>query len=330
MNEQPGDYWPKIIEDNLNGNIDLQDKKKLEEWLELSEENREQYRKHKELWLAVNLVKEARKYDHIKAYRNFQKRITEPEKKKRKSINFFRYVAAVLPLAILTAYFCYSYFSMKEISETMSLKTIVVPKGSTSRVLFRDGSNLWINSESEVELVPSVKSERRIDLKGEAFFEVARNEDLPFIVRAKEVEVKVLGTTFNVNAYADDDEIKISLESGSVELVLAEGGGLLLKPSEQAVCNLKTKEIIVREIDIRQVTAWKLDQLIFTGESFDVIIKILEKKFNITIDVEKPGLASARFSGDFTKGETIDQILKIMSAKNRFRYSMGESRVRIY
>lgn len=324
--------WLPLILDELRGELSISEQQELKAWLSSSAENKKYYDELKQLWLTLEVRDNAQMYDCEKAFQKFQHHIGKDKKaRNRVSVLSFLKYAAVMMLILVSGYLTYlTQFSTSDLDD-FALNSISVPKGSTSKVEFKDGSKIWINSGSEIALSEEKnKKERRIKLEGEAFLEVARNEKAPFVVETDHVNVQVLGTTFNVNAYADNKEVKVTLETGSVELILDSGEKHLLTPNEQVVYDVESKKSEVRTVDLKEVVAWKVNSLIFTGEMFSDIIVVLQNKFQVEIDVKKKGLLNSRFRGDFMNGETLEQILSVMSSGNRFRYSIKEDKVHIY
>lgn len=325
-----GDDWLDIIVNSFMSNISSLEQEKLNQWLDSSVDNQKRYDELKEIWDTLSVLEESEKYDYKSAFENFKDRVGEERPKKKRVLYSFLKYASIITILLLGSYFVQLNLT-KEPEEKFALNSISVPDGSTSKIEFKDGSRIWMNSNTELELVePKDKNERRVRLDGEAFLEVKRNEISPFTVETSSAEVKVLGTTFNVNAYADEKELKVTLESGSVEVLTGLGEKIQLSPSEQFVYDINSGTFSVQEIDLKKELAWKTNNLIFTGEPFGEIADLLEKKFKINIEIQNKSLLNTHFSGDFVNNETIEQILDVMSSNNRFRYNKNGNVIRIY
>lgn len=328
-NKQHNNDWLSVIVDDLSNNISPSAKEKLEEWLLSSEDNQKYYDELKETWQTIDIIHEANQFDSSNAFLRFRDKIHSkaPLPHKLSLRKVLTYAAVVIPFLFMS-YFSYSYFTENNDS---SLASISVPAGATSEVAFKDGSKVWLNSGSRIEVANNFgKKERRIKLDGEAYLEVARDTKSPFIVETEEVDVKVLGTVFNVNASKEQEEVRVTLQSGSVELLFNENDKLLLKPNEQAIYNITNKSIRVEQADMNKVLAWKNNVLIFSGEAFDSITHTLERKFNVKITIHNEILLNHRFVGDFVNNETIEQILNVMSSNKKFRYTINGNKIDIY
>lgn len=328
-NKQHNNDWLSVIVDDLSNNISPSAKEKLEEWLLSSEDNQKYYNELKETWQTIDVIHEANQFDSSNAFLRFRDKIHSetPLPHKLSLRKVLTYAAVVIPFLFMS-YFSYSYFTENNDS---SLASISVPAGATSEVTFKDGSKVWLNSGSRIEVANNFgKRERRIKLDGEAYLEVARDTKSPFIVETEEVDVKVLGTVFNVNASKEQEEVRVTLQSGSVELLFNENDKLLLKPNEQAIYNIASKSIRVEQADMNKVLAWKNNVLIFSGEAFDSITHTLERKFNVKITIHNEILLNHRFVGDFVNNETIEQILNVMSSNKKFRYTINGNKIDIY
>lgn len=329
--KQQHDYWITIILDDLSDNISTASKQELDEWLTMSESNKKLYDDIKEIWATLDVMDQAAQFDDKAAFLKLKEKMDDKivEKTSRKVTmrDVFRYAAIIIPFAFMS-YFTYSYFA---INRESPLATISTPKGSTSKVVFNDGSKVLLNSSSEIIVAASFgDKERRIMLDGEAYLEVTRNTSSPFVVQTEKVEVKVLGTVFNVNAASESEDVKITLESGNVELSFDEGTKLLLKPNEQAIYNIASGKIRIEEADMNKVLAWKNNHMIFSGETFEDIILTMEQRFDMNITIYNDNLKKQRFVGDFVNNETIEQILNVMASNKTFRYTIQGNVINIY
>jgi ferric-dicitrate binding protein FerR (iron transport regulator) len=198
-------------------------------------------------------------------------------------------------------------------------------RGQKLTITLPDGSTAKLNSESSIEY-PSVfdKEVRKVTIIGEVFFDITTNEDWPFIVSSKDVLTKVLGTSFNVSSYSDEEYIKVALVEGTVEVSAKDKAAVSLSPSEMAVIHEDEKEIIIKDFDIRKETAWKDNIIYFDGVTFDEMQRRLERWYNVEFVYDvKP--VFEEFEGDFTN-ETLEVVLKGMSA-NKFEYKLDGNKV---
>lgn len=322
------DVWLEIMVNSFKHEISNIEQLQLDEWLSHSVKNREYYEELKEIWYTMSVLEEAKEFDDVRAFQNFKEKTRSGSTKKFRIGALLKY-ASILLLILGSSYLINSKLDNNNEAQ-LALNYISVPDGSTSKVAFKDGTKIWMNSNTELELVAQKRAnERRVKLNGEAFLEVNRNEISPFTVETAAAEVKVLGTTFNVNAYGNDKELKVTLESGSVEVMTNQNETIKLVPGEQMVYDIVTNKFSVQEVNLKKELVWKTNNLIFTGESFEEIIELLERKFKVKIEVKNTTILNSRFSGDFVNRESLEQILDVMSAKSRFRYTYSKKENRI-
>lgn len=182
------------------------------------------------------------------------------------------------------------------------------PKGGGYQVVLSDGTKVWLNSASSLSFPEAFSGkERHVELTGEAYFEVAKNKDKPFYVIINKVEVKVLGTHFNIAAYGDDKQITTTLLEGAVQLTKNHKQSLL-KPGQQAVVNNSNDEIKVSEANIAEAMAWRNEYFIFNNDDIRSIMKKVSRWYDV--DVEYQGsFENQRFGGTFYRFKSINELL---------------------
>jgi len=226
--------------------------------------------------------------------------------------------AAVLFIPLLAAVFYY-YTSQPVSHEMLTLST---EKGEISNVILPDGSRVWLNVDSRLSYPVSygIKS-RNLELEGEAYFEVAKNEEVPFEVTAGNLTTKALGTHFVISAYPESSTIKSSLIEGSVE-VNCVNNQKILKPGQQVILDKVNRKLAVQSFDEEYELGWKNDQLIFRLTPFDDVITKLEKWYDINIEYNQDLFQSETLTVRFEKHETLEQVLRVFSKANGFSYSV--------
>ncbi len=170
-------------------------------------------------------------------------------------------------------------------SEEMLYNTIAVPRNGKFQILLRDGTRVWLNALSTLRFPTAFSpTERRVTLTGEAYFEVAKNTAKPFIVNANATEVKVLGTQFNLNAYADESAVTTTLVEGSVK-VSKNHQSVTIKPGQEARV---AKSIDVAPADVEAAIAWKEDRFFYNNAPLKIIMRQLEKWYDIQTQFDDP------------------------------------------
>ncbi|RIV30432.1 DUF4974 domain-containing protein [Flagellimonas lutimaris] len=213
--------------------------------------------------------------------------------------------------------------------------TIRVPYGKNLSVTLQDGSVVMLNSGSSMTYPSSFAGmdTREVQLKGEAFFEVAKNPKKPFIVRTETMYTQVFGTVFNVSAYEEDDTTEVVLVEGSVGVGKSNKVNpealQMLAPSQKA-SNIMggEKDFVVEDVDVSSYISWTKGILAFENESMGQIIKRLQRQYNIKIVNQYEELDERRFTGMFDE-ETIDHVLKTIQAHTHFSYDKKENLITI-
>ncbi|WP_353138761.1 FecR family protein [Pseudopedobacter sp.] len=200
-------------------------------------------------------------------------------------------------------------------SETIGkevLNTITTPKGGQYQLILPDGTKVWLNSMSSLEFPAEFNgTERNVELKGEAYFEVAKNKKMAFKVKVGNTVVEVLGTHFNVMAYADEQNYKTTLLEGSVKVGIASiGKSVILRPGQQARI-AKNNDIKVQEANLEETVAWTNGYFQFSRESIQDIMKKFERWYDIEV-VYEGDIPKEEFVGKIRRGVTLSQALKIL------------------
>ena len=155
---------------------------------------------------------------------------------------------------------------------------ITVPRGGEYKVTLSDGTRIWVNSESYIRFpVVFQGDERRIWVAGEVFLEVAKDAERPFIVNTEKLDVKVLGTRFNVRAYPDEKCVQTTLVEGCVQVDNSRGEVAVLHPSEQLVYDVRDGNHEVREVDTELYVSWKDGVYVFVSQRLEDIMSLISK-----------------------------------------------------
>ena len=188
---------------------------------------------------------------------------------------------------------------------------ITTPNGGQYQILLPDGSKVWLNAASSLKF-PTVfaGADRKVELNGEAYFEVAKNKNMPFTVDANGTKVLVLGTHFNVMAYEDEKDVKTTLLEGSVKLTYADAMAFL-KPGQQGSIAKKGGEYKVREADLASVMAWKNGYFLFDNASLPEVMRQISRWYDVDV-VYAQGLKDHEFVGEISRTYSLVKILRIL------------------
>lgn len=204
--------------------------------------------------------------------------------------------------------------------------TLTTPKGGEYQLILQDGSKVWLNAASNITYpVEFHGKERRVKVQGEAYFEVAKNAAKPFIVEANGTEIKVLGTHFNVSAYADDSFVKTTLVEGAVRVSKA-GKNALLKPDQQALITKKSSNIAISNVDVEEALAWKNGYFIFHSEDIRSVMKLVSRWYDVEV-VFQGELKGKTFGGTISRFENINDLLKTIELTEAIHFEIKERRV---
>lgn len=200
------------------------------------------------------------------------------------------------------------------------------PAGGTYKITLSDGTAVWLNAESRLSFPEAFLGDtREVRLEGEAYFQVARDENRPFIVQAADQEIRVLGTQFNVLAYADEPQQQTTLISGKVE-VAHQGKRYTLKPGEQA--RTQGSDFTLKEVNTSAYTGWKEDLFVFEQASLQTILRRFARWYSIDIAYEVQR-KDDRFMGSISRRANLQEALEILEAgglKFRLERPQGQDR----
>jgi transmembrane sensor len=206
--------------------------------------------------------------------------------------------------------------------------TLTTPLGGQYQIVLPDGSKAWLNAGSSLRF-PTVFAgkERSVELNGEAYFEIAKNRSMPFKVRARGMEVKVLGTHFNIMAYEDEREINTTLLEGSVE-VFKGSGKITLEPGQQASLNKNTGHMNVSEADLEQAVAWKNGFFIFNNENIQSIMRKVSRWYNIDV-AYKGNLNNKDFVGTISRDKNVSELLRMLELTGAIHFTIDGRRITV-
>lgn len=207
--------------------------------------------------------------------------------------------------------------------------TLRVPPGSFYTLELSDGTKVWMNADSELNFpVKFLSGTREVTLGGEAYFEVARDRNKPFIVHMDGAEINVLGTSFNVSTYGDDGNLYATLESGSISF---RGGnaasGIVMQPGRQVVMNMKSGRVDVRDVDVSQYTSWRNGKFVFESMTLETIMKQLHRWYDVQIEYRDPAIKNYEFKGVVNRNMNMEDILGIIAETTNIKFEIEDDKV---
>lgn len=209
-------------------------------------------------------------------------------------------------------------------NKAAQFNTISTPRGGQYQVVLPDGTKVWLNAASKLKFPSSFihLADRKVELSGEAYFEVTKDKKRPFIVEATNQEVEVLGTHFNVNAYANGSPTKTTLLEGRVKLK-SNAKDYLLKPGQQAIVGATVR---IDEVDTEEVIGWKNGNFIFTDNDIETVMTALERWYDIEVIYEGP-ISSVGFNAEISRDKTLIQVLKALEKTGNVKFRIEGRRV---
>ena len=275
-----------------------------------------------------NIIVESLK-DEVDVDREWERLFSSIEKKtitkmktRRLFLQYMKYAAAVvlgIGISLSTL-----YLTNQENLSTVGNYKLVTSKGEKSYLQLPDGTKVWLNSCTTLEYAENYgHSNRSIYLDGEAYFEVAKNKDLPFVVKANGIDVKAIGTAFNVSAYMEDSQLTTTLFNGKVAVQpTLTKQEVLLEPNQVAVYDKSRNKIEVVPYDKKLFAQWRGGFLSFEMMYLQDITKLLERNYNVVFRYKNQVIKKLRFSGSFRNNEDLSEILNVIKTNTGIRYQI--------
>ncbi|WP_108809343.1 FecR family protein [Aquimarina spinulae] len=220
-------------------------------------------------------------------------------------------------------------------TEKLKYNTLTIPYGKRFDIILSDGTHVFLNSGSSIKypikFIPG--NPRKVFLEGEAFFDVTKDEKHPFLIEAQSLDVKVLGTKFNVTTYPGDNETEVVLVEGSVSLSTSENKSdsekdVILKPGFKGTFHNVEQTISTQNVNTSIYTSWVEGIIVFRNIPFEDIIKKLERQYNVTIINNNRDLAKETFNASFEiDRETIDEVLHYFNKVHQIKYKIINNKV---
>lgn len=325
MEDRSKEYWLELIYEALTGNIDKDELEKLEDWRSQSAENKAFYKEVVAFFEMMEFGQRLSENEIEAAYKEFL------NKKEVKVVPLYKRILPHISVAagLLLAFFTGLYLSELR-SNTVVETVFTVDKGSKSKTILPDGTEVWLNSATKLRVSRNFgRKDRRVKLEGEAFFDVAHNKEKPFIVETSSLDVKVHGTSFNLSSYPKEDT-RVALFKGSVELLAINGQSVMMKPDEIVAYRTGTGKFDLLNETLEKEYAWRDSKFIFRNERFEQITSRLERAFNVEISVMSRDVLNKKFTGDFVQNEPLSEILGIMSKVGGFSFKIKGRKIVIY
>lgn len=228
-------------------------------------------------------------------------------------------VAAAVCLLLVAALVGYKVAQNNIMEQTF---VVVADRGEQSSVVLPDGSRVRLNSESQLTYTSSFNSkERTLTLSGEAYFEVARNEKIPFIVRTNEVEITALGTKFNVRAYDDESNIVATLVEGKIKTATEEQA-LIISPNTNSTFDRNNRTLKMTPVEnAEHAVPWLRNEVVFKGETLAQVALLLERMYDVEIEFDNEHITSYKYHG-LVRNNDLHNILSLIVESSPVTYRL--------
>lgn len=300
----------RILQRYVDGNVTADEIEMVVDWLDEDES-------HVREFMALH------KLHDIALLNQSRKLHSASNKNKRFSLRKVAYELAKVAAVFLILWGGMRLFDSTTLpqEDPIAYQTLYVPAGQRAELLLPDSTRVWVNAHSKlVYPVTFEKGVRQVELSGEAYFEVAHNKECPFVVKTSQIDIEVLGTEFNVTAYNDSSDFKVSLVRGCIELQsprLAQS----YRMNEKEHATLREGKLVVTPIPDYDYFKWKDGLICFNDESVATIIEKLELYYDTRIEVHNQRFLKSRYSGKFRTKDGIEQVLKVLQIEHKFSYT---------
>lgn len=308
--------------------------RQLDDMARTSDADRQYIRNQLELWFSAAAATGS-DADSEASYRRFEARIdaVPTARTKRLTPTWLKacIAAAAVVLAVVLPWAGYRYATERLTSNLASI-SITTPRGSTTAITLPDGTKAWINAGSTLSCSQGFGvTDRDIRLSGEACFDVAHNEQLPFNVTSKSATLRVTGTKFTYSDYPDDDQTTVELMRGSVDLRAHKSDrSVSMQPGERTTIDKRTGAMRKTTADTSAADRWTRGDLFFDEMPMENIARILARQYDARIEVAET-LRDKTFYGNFnTKRQTLEQVLSAMAATKKMNYRKSNGTYLLY
>jgi transmembrane sensor len=302
---------PDHIFNMVTGNMEPEQKQAICSEVKKNAEAKVLYKRAKLTWALMSSSRKAPDYKIEASYRSVHERIF-PRKSIFRIHSYLRYAAmVVLAIGIPLLTFFLGRQNKGGLDPMVRYTNVIADKGQISKVILPDSSVVWLNSGTTLTYDHNFGyKNRELNLEGEAYVVASKNKDLPMIVASDNLKVRVLGTRFNVDAYSEEELIKVTLETGQIELLnsTVKRFRVQMRPGQMAEFTRRTGNVEVRDVRSQNYTNWKNGELIFIDTPMDEVIRRLERKFDIETEVRNRNFYKSVFNATF-KSESLKEIL---------------------
>ncbi|WP_436489210.1 FecR domain-containing protein [Chitinophaga sp. ARDCPP14] len=219
------------------------------------------------------------------------------------------------------------YDASASVTTEITYNTITTPNGGEYEVILPDGSHVWLNAASVIRFPAAFTGNtRKVEINGEAYLEIVKNEKAPFIVVSGKHSVEVLGTKFNIHSYPKEEDITTTLIQGSIRIAAGKYTKVL-QPGQQSLVNTSSNSNIrlATGVNMDEVLAWRNGKFIFDDASLKTVVSQLERWYDVNIDYA--GMEDYRFNGEISRNVSLSKVLKMMELTSNIHYKINDRNI---
>lgn len=297
----------------------------IRQWLDDSNNNKKVYQDLSSIWQITGSFPERFQPDRPKAWQKIQQHINSP---KRKYL-YFRRIGQIAAAVIFVLLSIWSGTKLERIKQRTQFTEVFSPAGQKIRIILPDSSIVLLNGNSQIRYNQNFNEDnRKVELKGEGYFEVRKDISRQFIVSTSELDIKVFGTSFNVKSYENDQNVEVGLKTGRVGINHDEKEIVQLTPGQVATFDKKEQKMEVGKMDINLFSVWTRDEMVFQEESLGEIIKYMERWYGVSIQLA-PELLDGELLTFKVKTESLNELLKLINLLKPIKYDIDGKQVTI-
>lgn len=317
----------KLLNNFSKGNYSYNDYLRVKHWFTQVKDDTEMEEQLFAEWGELTNIPESKSLHSIFEKIQYQILLEEKKKEKKRSVWFYyKQIAAVLiPILIFSA--AWFFYSQPEKKLVQTWVEINVPEGARIKFSLPDSTTGWLNSGAKLKYPSEFSQHRKVELVGEAFFDVRHLENSDFTVGVNDMNIRVLGTKFNVSAYSNEAFTDVVLKEGKVEVKgTSTDFEQIIKPGEKVSFNRETSNLNVSKVDADLYAAWTNGYLVLDNEPLEQAAKKMERWYGAEITITDEKLKNFRFKATF-KEEPLEEVLRYISMTTPLNYKI-ESRDR--
>lgn len=303
----------------LQGGASEKEKEQVLDWIDQSSDNKKEFISIKKAWAFSRTGNE-------NEHTTWNSEILPKIKKVENSRFVISYLKRAAVIILLVGLGGITQYILSNRSEPVYNNNFYVeaPLGQMSNVTLPDGTLVLLNSGSSVSYGSDFSSgNRKVELSGEAFFDVYSDKERPFVVQSELLDIRVYGTTFNVHAYPEDKIFNVTLVEGSIGVLDKNGNEISsLKPGENAFLDEHNSQLVISRVNTEMYVSWREGLISFRDEKLEDVAKKIERWYNVEIEIQNEKLAKERYLGTILKNKPIDQILEVLKLTTSLEYEI--------